>query len=135
MIDSTYFGSDVPELVRGLRHTATHVTLPMVSLTFSFERGEFEARLSLAAWREEARGWKMLPKAREYLEAQTEDPVLGPILAVYHQLDAQFFQWLDRRQSEAHKSDFEVLTKLQKELRDKYEEAGINPDELTRLVL
>lgn len=134
-IDATYFGADIPELVRGLRHTGSHVTLPMVTLTFSFERGEFGARLNLAAWQEEARTWKKLPKAREYLAAQKEDPLLGPILARYHALDAQFFQWLGQRQHETHKGDFEELAQLQKDLRDKYAECGINPDELTSLTL
>ena len=134
-IESTYFGASIPELVRGLRHTGSHVTLPMVTFSFSFERMALETRLNLAAWRDEARGWKKLPKAQEYLAAQTADPELGPILEAYHQLDSQFFSWLDGRQREAHKADFRALEALQKELRDKFKEAGINPNELTSLVL
>ena len=130
-LDSTYFGSAIPEFVRGLRHTGAHVTLPMVMLAFSTEHGHLEAKLNLESWREAATDWKKLPAARAYIAGLKENPALLPILHDYHQLDSQFFHWLDARQREAHKEEFQEFEALQQELRDKYREAGINPVEFS----
>lgn len=130
-LEAVYFGSAIPELVRGLRHTGTHVMLPMVTMEFSFDHMHLETKLDLSAWQEASRGWTKLPKAREHLAALKENPSLYPIIREYHQIDSQFFQWLDERQKTEHVIDFQQLEGLQNELRNKYTAAGINPDELT----
>src|SRR3989338_1548716 len=72
-ITATYFGSEIPELIRGFRNTASHVTLPMVTAELSLDNVRFEIRLNLEAWRDavQARDWNNLPHARKYFAEQT----------------------------------------------------------------
>lgn len=104
----------------------------MVTAELSLDNVRFEIRLNLEAWRDavQARDWNNLPNARKYFAEQTVNPAIYSLIHNYHYLDAQFFQWLDTRQHVIHGADLEILKRLELELRDKYIEAGINPDEI-----
>lgn len=99
--------------VQRLRNYTQHYTLPILALEISFmEDATFNMKMDVKALKE----WDGWDSAKTYLNALQGDLYIATLAKEYYVLIENFYSWLNKRQEEIHKLDFENLSKMQQEL-------------------
>lgn len=103
--------NEVQKFIQKLRNYTQHYTLPLVGIDITFQQGigiDFRMKLDVTSLSR----WKNWGDSKQYLDRNLEGIFLEDLVREHYQLIADFYQWLDKRQNEIHKSDFEKLQSM-----------------------
>ncbi|MEM8779022.1 MAG: hypothetical protein AAGF26_09145, partial [Cyanobacteria bacterium P01_G01_bin.49] len=108
--------NEVQKFIQKLRNYTQHYTLPLGGLEITFQQ-DIGIDLPMKLEVESLLKWKHWGDSKQYLERNIEGIFLEDLVQDYYQLIEDFYHWLDKRQHEIHKSDFEKL-EIQERLED-----------------
>jgi hypothetical protein len=107
-LDQDLANNEVQKFIQKLRNYTQHYTLPLVGLQIRFQQDVgIDCRMKLDI--ESLLRWTNWSDSKKYLERNIKGIFLEDLVQEYYQLIADFYQWLEKRQHEIHKSDFEKL--------------------------